>query len=91
MSDFLADFARCLEEQTEGEVALPEGSKNLLLELARTVAHNSERKNAPLATFVLGRYVQARLRDGVDPREAIAEAIRVAHDLLDEAPSRPSG
>ena len=82
MSDFLEQFARRLSEGAGTEIDLPEGSKNHLLALARDVAHNSERKNAPLATFVVGRYVEARARAGVGVAEALDEAISAAEGSL---------
>lgn len=82
MTDFMEEFAQQLSAGAGTEIDLPEGSKNRLLALARVVAHNSERKNAPLATFVLGRYVEARIRAGVDAEEALTEAISTAEALL---------
>jgi hypothetical protein len=44
--------------------------RRLLLDLARDVAHRTERVNAPLASYLVGRFTAAR-SDGV---EAIREA-----------------
>ena len=44
-----------------------------MLHLARDVAHGSERKNAPLATFIAGRYVEARQAQGIDAETAVGE------------------
>jgi len=44
-----------------------------LLRVARDTAHASERQNAPLATYLAGRYVEIRLRAGVDEDAALEE------------------
>lgn len=41
-----------------------------LLDLARTVAHGTERRNAPLATYLAGRAAGA----GLDPASALERA-----------------
>lgn len=53
-----------------------------LLDLARVVAHGTERKNAPLAAFLAGRWVAGA---GGGP----AEALRRAERLL--PPANPGG
>jgi hypothetical protein len=53
-----------------------------ILALAREVAHATERKNAPLMSFIVGRYVSARTADGVDAATALEEARLQARDLL---------
>lgn len=50
-----------------------------LLDLARVVAHGTERKNAPLAAFLAGRWAAT---GGGDP----AAALRAAEGLLPPAP-----
>ncbi len=50
-----------------------------LLDVARDVAHGTERKNAPLATFLLGVHVGRKPGDG-----ALDEAAAIARDLLPE-------
>ncbi|HET7481796.1 MAG TPA: DUF6457 domain-containing protein [Actinomycetota bacterium] len=66
-----------------GEALAPSGpEKNLLLDLARDVAHSTERKNAPLAAFVVGRYVECRVEQGIDVETAIAEALEAARRIL---------
>jgi hypothetical protein len=80
MADWLETFAAALDEnlsdQTSGVGA---EERNLLLGLAREVAHGTERKNAPLATYIAGRYVALR---GTD--EALTEALEVARSTLPE-------
>lgn len=66
-----------------------------LLRLARDVAHGTERRNAPLATFIAGRHVEARLRQGIEPGTALTEVSRAAAALLSDAdgatPQPPPG
>jgi hypothetical protein len=86
MADFLDDFASALSERlSEGsQVDLPRELKNPLLDLARVVAHSTERKNAPLGTFIAGRYLEARRAQGVDEVTAIGEVVETAEKLLPE-------
>ena len=50
-SDWLAAYAEALG------LPVDEGEIEALLALARDVAHGTERKNAPLASFLAGRFV----------------------------------
>lgn len=52
-----------------------------LLETARVVAHATERRNAPLATFLIGRFVAARVANGADALAAAEEARGIAERL----------
>ncbi|MEN3314042.1 MAG: hypothetical protein V7605_276 [Acidimicrobiaceae bacterium] len=61
---------------------LTEAEVGALLDLAREVAHGSERRFAPLSTFVAGRFVAARVAAGATPADALAEAVAVARSLL---------
>ncbi|MGI8778295.1 MAG: DUF6457 domain-containing protein [Acidimicrobiales bacterium] len=54
----------------------------VLLDLARDVAHGSERRFAPLSTFVAGRFVADRVAAGASVSDALAEAVAVARSLL---------
>lgn len=85
MEDWLETYARALEERlggaTGGELSVARELRNPLLALARVVAHSSERRNAPLATFVAARYVALRTREGVDDAGAVAEAVAVAEEV----------
>ncbi|MDP8937924.1 MAG: DUF6457 domain-containing protein [Actinomycetota bacterium] len=58
-----------------GGPRLTEGEVDALLGLARTVAHTTERRYAPLSTYVAGRYVAARVAAGVALEDALAEAV----------------
>ena len=76
MTDWLDDYAAALGDPSYA----PTGpDKNRLLELARDVAHGTERKNAPLAAFIVGRYLATHEGASID------EAIAVARRLLDGA------
>jgi len=61
---------------------LAEHEVEALLDLAREVAHGSERRFAPLSTFVAGRFVATRMAAGVSASDALADAIAVARSLL---------
>ncbi len=54
-----------------------------LLEVARVVAHATERRNAPLATFLIGRFVAARVAHGAAPLAAAEEARAIAERLAE--------
>jgi len=67
--NWLDDYARSL-----GVNKLAAEEIDVILDLARDVAHGTERKNAPLAAFLAGRFVGA----GGTLDEAVADA----HDVL---------
>jgi hypothetical protein len=85
MEGWLGSYARTLEERLGEDgpgLALERESINPILELARIVAHGTERKNAPLATYVAGRYVSARIAQGEAETSAVAEAVEAARTTL---------
>lgn len=87
MPDWLEEFSAALQEKlgaSRADLRLPTEAKNPLLGLARVVAHGTERKNAPLATYIAGRFVAARAAEGVNDSAAIAEAVEVAESLAGE-------
>lgn len=53
-----------------------------LLDLARLVAHGSERRFAPLSTYLAGQFVAEQVRTGAPAAEALAEAAAVAERML---------
>jgi hypothetical protein len=55
----------------------------VVLDLARIVAHGSERKFAPLSTYLAGQFVAELVRTGVPRAEALAEALAAAERALD--------
>ena len=86
--DWFAEYAAALEEKlgrSDAGVHLLRESKNPILDLARIVAHGTERKNAPLAAYVAGRYVAARIAQGVDEGDALAEALAAAEAITPPA------
>lgn len=79
--DWFEEYAAALEERLGGgdpNLHLTREAKNPILDLARIVAHGTERKNAPLAAYVTGRYIAARSAQGADEEVALAEAIAAA-------------
>ncbi|MEK7252728.1 MAG: DUF6457 domain-containing protein [Actinomycetota bacterium] len=88
MNDWLQVFARRLEIDSglaEGALGLTDEHQEALLDLARIVAHGTERKNAPLAAFVVGRYTASKVVGNVATDSAIVEAVRIAEETLPEA------
>lgn len=79
MSDWVDRFAARLAKGTDEAVEVDEDA---ILDLARVVAHGTERQNAPLAAFLAGQHVARREADGVSSPDALAEARRVADQLL---------
>ncbi|MDQ3931951.1 MAG: DUF6457 domain-containing protein [Actinomycetota bacterium] len=82
MSDWLRRYAVALGEEplTTEEVAA-------ILELARDVAHGTERKFAPLSTFLAGIHAAARIgQDGLR-LDALSDAIEIARRLVGDAES----
>ncbi|CAA9262369.1 MAG: hypothetical protein AVDCRST_MAG10-2823 [uncultured Acidimicrobiales bacterium] len=61
-----------------------------VLDLARVVAHGSERHFAPLSTYLAGQFVAELVRTGVPREEALAEAIAIAERTLG-GESSPNG
>ena len=55
-----------------------------LLGIARDVAHASERQNAPLAAYLIGRFVQDAVLSGVSEPEALREAESLVRTLIEE-------
>jgi Domain of unknown function (DUF6457) len=55
-----------------------------LLRIARDVAHATERQNAPLAAYLIGRFVQDAVRSGTSEAEAIDQAAAIVRSLIGE-------
>ena len=64
---------------------LTEIEKETVLELARTVAHGSERMFAPLSTYLAGQFVAELVRTGLPRVEALAEAVALAERTLGQS------
>ncbi len=78
---FTDDYARKLSDAAGQAVAIP--AEDSILDFTRRVAHSSERKHAPLASFLAGWYVGARVAAGVDPAAAWEEAAHLGDGLLE--------
>ena len=63
-------------------LTLTEHEVDAVLDLARVVAHGSERKFAPLSTYLAGQFVSELIRTGLSRKEALTEAAAVAHRAL---------
>ena len=78
---FTNDYAGRLSEAAATPISVPD--EDAILDFTRRVAHGSERKNAPLATFLAGWYVSSRVAAGTDPAAAWQEAARLGDELLE--------
>ena len=59
----------------------------LLLRVARDIAHATERQNAPLASYLIGRFVQAAVASGDPETKALEHAAAIVSSVLGEAPA----
>lgn len=75
------DYSAALRES--GDQAISVVDEEGILDFTREVAHATERKNAPLATFLAGWYVGARVSRGASPEEAWSEAAALGRRLLE--------
>jgi Domain of unknown function (DUF6457) len=88
-SDLLGRLASALSGESAGDatlVPLDARERALLLRIARDVAHASERQNAPLASYLVGRFAQMSMSAGVSESEALARAAAVVNSLAGPAP-----
>jgi hypothetical protein len=86
--DLLARLASALTDaapEGSGVVPLDPRERALLLSIARDVAHASERQNAPLASYLIGRFVQMRMSAGFAESEALAGAAAIVNSLAGQA------
>jgi hypothetical protein len=65
---------------------LTEEEVQAVLDLARVVAHGSERRFAPLSTYLAGQFVAELVRTGIPVHEALAEAVAIAERNLAPKP-----
>jgi hypothetical protein len=79
---WIDDYAEALTGDGGATISVPD--EEAILDFTRRVAHGSERKNAPLATFVAGWYVGSRVAAGAEPATAWAEAARLGDRLLED-------
>jgi hypothetical protein len=87
--DILAELAAKLDaagDASAGLEAVDLHKRAQLLRIARDVAHATERQNAPLAAYLIGRFVQTCLGAGMTEAAAIDRAAEVVRSLIGEAP-----
>lgn len=86
MQDWLTHYSAALTVELPGqpvELHPPEDLSDELLNLARIIAEGTGQKtNAPLSTFMVGRFVGLVTASGVTPEAAIALATEIAQRLL---------
>ncbi len=85
--NILTDLASKLEEVRrvpDGLEPLDLGGRARLLRIARDVAHATERQNAPLAAYLIGRFVQTCIAAGMTEAAAIDQAAEVVRSLIGE-------
>lgn len=75
-------YRAAMEQAGADRLDLDEEIVAAVLALAKEVAHGSERRHAPLATFLAGQYVARRAHDDVTVAAALAEAQSLARQLL---------
>lgn len=88
-ADLLRDLASGLSAARPDSAGLepPDaGSRARLLRIAREVAHATERQNAPLAAYLLGRFVQESVTGGAAEADALARAETVVRSLIGADP-----
>jgi uncharacterized protein DUF6457 len=86
-ADILAELASQLDVAGAGGAfeTVDLAKRATLLRIARDVAHATERQNAPLAAYLIGRFVQTCLGVGMTEAAAIDRAAEVVRSLI-EAP-----
>jgi uncharacterized protein DUF6457 len=84
MSHWIDELAEALEVD-----ALSSPETERILRVARDVAHRVERKDTPLAAFLLGMDVARRTADGMARDVALDAAIATTDALLPPATDRP--
>ena len=85
--EWIESYAHALAAEAGTEMSVSAAEIEAVLDLARVVAHGTERRNAPLATYLAGRYAGARAAgDGVSPGEALSQATAAAANLISDPP-----
>jgi len=77
MAEWIDDLATAF-----GLEPLSDRESEELLRIARDVAHRVERKDTPLAAFLLGMHVAARPGDGSSRAETLGAAVAEIQALL---------
>ncbi len=84
-ADVLAHLASELSGalgKDSGVEAIDLAARARLLRIARDVAHATERQNAPLAAYLVGRFVQDAVRAGTSENDAIEQAASVVRSVI---------
>jgi hypothetical protein len=84
MSDWIDELAQGL-----GVEALTATETDHILRVARDVAHRVERRDTPLASFLIGMHVARRTADGTARDIALDDTIAITDSLLPPPPERP--
>lgn len=88
-SDLLSKLASALGDPRSSapeSQPLDTRSRALVLRIARDVAHATERQNAPLASYLIGRFVQSSVAAGTSEPDALARAAAIVTSVVGEAP-----
>jgi Domain of unknown function (DUF6457) len=88
--DLLGELAAQLNAARRGTGALEPMDLEVrarLLRIARDVAHATERQNAPLAAYLIGRFVQDAMRSGMSQSDAVDQAASVVRSIIGEPPA----
>ena len=64
------------------DVELTEAEVDAILDLARDVAHATERRFAPLSSYLAGKFVARRMNEGASATDAVHEAQEIVGRLL---------
>jgi Domain of unknown function (DUF6457) len=84
MSEWIDELAEVLQVE-----ALTTAETGHILRVARDVAHRVERKETPLAAFLLGMHVARRTADGTARDMALDDAIATTDALLPPTAEQP--
>jgi hypothetical protein len=85
--DILGELASKLSAARGRETVLEPvdlANRAKLLRIARDVAHATERQNAPLAAYLIGRFVEDAVRAGGSEAAAVDQAAEVVRSLIGE-------
>jgi hypothetical protein len=85
--DLLTELASRLSAafETDGLAPVDLRGRATLLHIARDVAHATERQNAPIAAYLIGRFVQDAVRSGVSEAHALDQAAALVRTLIGES------
>lgn len=84
MNDWVERYAAALAahlDDADPRAPLTPETVELVLDLARVVAHTTERRNAPLATYLAGIFAASRMAVGSDAASAVREALSIMQEF----------